>query len=222
MFPETLIPVDPSAPLQFLLAAGVALAAAAPIGPVSLLTIQRAMSLGFWRSFLPTLGAVTAAGIFGIIAALGSGYVTETIMGGRLWLRLVGSAILLAMGTRMITRRSIKGEQDLPVIREDFGSAQLALLNFTLVLSNPLTLAFHLAAFAVLGLRSPHLFNGQSIILGGGIFSGSLTWFLFICAAAGRFHLRIGDALLDRIRQGVGILFIILGILSAVFAVITE
>jgi threonine/homoserine/homoserine lactone efflux protein len=93
MFPETLIPVDPSIPLQFFLAAGVALAAAAPIGAISILTIHRAMSIGFWRAFWPTLGAVTANGIFGVIAALGSGYLTSTIMGSKFWFKLIGSVI---------------------------------------------------------------------------------------------------------------------------------
>ena len=53
MFPETLIPGNLSIALQFFLAVGVALAAKLPLGAISILTIQRAMSLGFWRAFRP-------------------------------------------------------------------------------------------------------------------------------------------------------------------------
>jgi threonine/homoserine/homoserine lactone efflux protein len=212
MFPETLIPGDPSVPLQFFLAAGVALAAAAPIGAISILTIQRAMFLGFWRAFWPTLGAVTANGIFGVIAALGTGYLTTAIMGGRFWLRLMGSVILVAMGLKLLTHHKV----DRPVADESFGPLQLGLLNFTLVLSNPLTLGFYLAAFAVLGLKSSHLFAGESFTMGGGIVFGALLWFSFICIAAGRFHMKVGDVLMGRTRKGVGILFITLGVVSAV------
>ena len=211
MFPETLILSDPSGPLQFFLAAGVALAAAAPIGAISILTIQRAMSLGFWRAFWPTLGAVAANGIFGVIAALGTGYLTTAIMGGKFWLRLIGSVILVAMGMRLLARQRVDG----PIADESFGPIQLGLLKFTLVLSNPLTLGFYLAAFTVLGLKSPHLFAMESFNMGGGIVFGALIWFTFICIAAGKLHLKVGDVLLSRIRTGGGGLFILLGLVSA-------
>ena len=216
MFPESLIPADPSVLLQFFLAAGVALAAAAPIGAISILTIQRAISMGFWRAFLPTLGAVTGNGIFGVIAALGTGYLTTSIMGSKIWLRLIGSVILVVMGLRLSTHRKM----DKPVADESFGPIQLGMLNFTLVLSNALTLGFYLAAFAVLGLKSAHLFAGESFIMGGGIVFGALIWFISICTAASRFHLKVGDALLGRVRTGVGVLFIILGLVSAVSALV--
>ncbi len=216
MFPETLIPAEPSFLLQFFLAAGVALAAAAPIGAISILTIQRAISMGFWRAFLPTLGAVTGNGIFGVIAALGTGYLTTSIMGSKIWLRFIGSVILVVMGLRLSTHRRM-GK---PVADESFGPFQLGMLNFTLVLSNPLTLGFYLAAFAVLGLKSAHLFAGESFTMGGGIVFGALIWFIFICTAASRFHLKVGDALLGRVRTGVGVLFIILGLVSVVSALV--
>jgi len=211
MFPDTLLSGDQSIPLQFFLSAGVALAAAAPIGPISILTIQRAMSLGFWRAFLPTLGAVTANGIFGVLAALGSGYFTSAIMGGEFWLRLIGSSILIAMGIRLFKHQ----EKNEKTPREGFGNLQLTFLNFTLVLSNPLTLGFYLAAFTMLGLKSPHIFAGQSLAMGSGIVFGALVWFSFICIAAGKFHLKLGDVFLHRIRRGVGILFVLLGLVSA-------
>ena len=211
MFPETLLSGVHSGSLQFFLAAGVALAAAAPVGPISILTIQRAMSFGFWRAFWPTLGAVTANGIFGVIAALGTGYLTSAIMGGKFWLKLIGSIILVAMGFRLYTYRHI----DRADPREGFGPVQLGLLNFTLVLSNPLTLAFYLAAFTLLGLKSSHPFARQSFTMGAGIVFGALVWFSFICIAAARFHLKVGDVLLHRVRAGVGVLFVLLGLVSA-------
>lgn len=212
MLPETLFSGALSGQLQFFLSAGVALAAAAPIGPISILTIQRAMSLGFWRAFWPTLGAVAANGIFGVIAALGTGYLTSTIMGGKFWLRLIGSIILVVMGLKLYTHYRM----DRTVPKESFGPLQLGLLNFTLVLSNPLTLAFYLTAFTLLGLKSAHLFASQSFAMGAGIVFGALIWFSFICIAAGRFYLKIGDVLLRRVRTGVGVLFIFLGLVSAV------
>jgi threonine/homoserine/homoserine lactone efflux protein len=202
--------------LQFLLAAGVALAAAAPIGAISILTIQRALSLGFWRAFRPTLGAVAGNGIYGVIAALGSGYLSTSIIGSKVWLRLIGSTILVVIGARLLTDRR-KDRQD---PGGSFGQLQLGLLKFILVLSNPLTLGFYIAAFAGLGLGSPGIFARQSLVLGGGIIFGALIWFTFICVAAGNFHLKLSDVLLDRFRRVIGALLVILGILSAVSAIL--
>ncbi|MDF1535801.1 MAG: LysE family transporter [bacterium] len=212
MMPETISSGGPPGLLQFFLAAGVALAAAAPIGPISILTIQRAMSLGFWRAFGPTLGAVAGDGIFGVIAALGSGYLSAAVMGGRLWLRLIASVILIVMGLRLYTRYRMERTE----LKESFGPVQLGLLNFTLVLSNPLTLGFYLGAFAMLGLSSPRLFAWQSFVMVAGIVFGALVWFTLICAAAGKFRMKVGDGLLQRVRAGVGVLFVLLGLYTAV------
>ena len=211
MFPEFLIPADPSRLLQFFLAAGVALAAAAPIGAISILTIQRALSLGFWRAFWPTLGAVAGNGIFGVIAALGTGYITASIMGSEVWLRLMGSVVLVVMGVRLLHSK----QAGRPAADESFGLWQLGMLKFTLVLSNPLTLGFYLAAFALMGLKSSHIFARESFVLGGGIIFGALIWFSLICIAAGKFHLKVDDGQLGRIRSGVGGLLIILGLATA-------
>jgi threonine/homoserine/homoserine lactone efflux protein len=212
MFPETLIPADPSVLFQFFLAVGVALVAKLPLGSISILTIQRAMALGFRRAFLPTLGAMTGNTIFGVIAALGSGYLSTSIIGSKIWLRLVASAILVFIGTRLLNDR----KEDHTDTKESFGLWQLAFLKFTLVLTNPLTLGFYIAAFAALGLESSGVFAGQSFVLGGGILFGTISWFLFICAAASSFHQKVSDMLLTRIRKGVGAFLIILGLVSVV------
>jgi threonine/homoserine/homoserine lactone efflux protein len=216
MLPKTLIPSDPSVLLQFLLAVGVALAAKLPLGSISILTIQRAMALGFRRSFLPTLGAMTGNTIFGVIAALGSGYLSTSIIGSKIWLRLIASVVLVFIGIRLLA----DGRGERPDTRERFGLVQLASLKFTLVLTNPLTLGFYIAAFAALGLESPGVFARQSFTLGGGILFGTITWFVFICTVASRFHMKVNDLLLSRIRKGVGIFLVVLGILSGVYVLV--
>lgn len=218
MFPESLSSLELSGPIQYLLAAGVAVAAAAPLGPISILTIQRAMSMGFGRAFWPTIGAVAADGLFGFIAALGSGYLTEAIMGGRFWLRLAGSVILVAMGIRLSRHHMMA--RALP--EDSFGIWQLGLLNFTLVLSNPLTLGFYLAAFAFMGLESKHMLSSQSLLLGAGIVTGSVAWFSCISLAAARLQLRLSEGFLGRVRAAVGFGFILLGFLSAAWLVVTH
>lgn len=211
MFAQDLLPGSHPGLGLFGISAAVGFAAALPIGPVSILTIQRAMSLGFWRAFWPTLGAVMAGGMFGTLAAFGSGYISSFVLGNGFWLKLTGCILMLAMGTKLLTLRPV----DRTVPADDFGPLKLSLLNFTLVLTNPLTLAFFLAAFTLAGFDvGRHLLN-QSMVVGAGAAFGTLIWFALICGVAAALHMRVGDAFLNRARTGVGGLFIAIAILSA-------
>ena len=202
---------DPHPALMFLAAAGVSLLAKLPLGSVSILTIQRAMTLGFGRAFLPTLGAMAGDAVFGVLAALGSGYVSGSILGGGNWLRLTTGIVLLFIGARLLMQKETgDGLHD----RESFGLGQLAVLKFTLVITNPLTLGFYIAAFAGLGLESPAVLAAESFVLAGGILAGALVWFVSVCALAGRFNRRIHEKTLKLIRKGVGIIILFLGAVS--------
>jgi threonine/homoserine/homoserine lactone efflux protein len=194
----------------FFISAVIGFAAALPLGPISILTIQRAMTMGFWRAFWPTLGAIIADGLLGVVAALGSGLITSFILGNSFWFKLLGSGLLLAMGAKLLTLRPI----DRTIPGEDFGPLQLIALNFTLVLSNPMILAFFLAAFTFINLDSSNNIFGQSMMVGAGITFGTLIWFVLICGSAGIFHRKVGDIFLNRARASVGGLFIIIALLS--------
>jgi len=195
----------------FAVSAAVGFAAAVPLGPVSILTMQRAVTVGFWRAFLPTFGAVAADGLLGILAGLGSGFITSFILGNSFWFKLFGCILLLAMGAKLLTLQPV----DRKIPGGDFDPFQLTTLNFAIILSNPLVLAFFMAAFTFMGLDPGSRLFGHSLIVGAGIAFGSLIWFVSICGAAGLFHRKLGDAFLNRARAGVGGLFILLALLSA-------
>jgi len=195
----------------FLISIVAGFAAALPLGPISILTIQRAMTLGFWRAFWPTLGAIAADGLLGGIAALGTGIITSFVLGNSFWFKLFGSVLLLAMGAKMLTLKPI----DRTIPGGDFGTLQLTALNFTLVLSNPLTLIFFMAAFTFVGFDPSRHILGQSLVVGAGVITGTLTWFVLLCSTAGILHRKVDDVFLNKARAGVGGLFVIIALLSA-------
>jgi threonine/homoserine/homoserine lactone efflux protein len=201
----------PSDTSLFLISAFMGFAAALPLGPVSILTIQRALTLGFWRAFWPSFGAIAATGVLGIIAALGSGFITSFILGNSFWLKLLGSLLLMAMGAKLLTLQPINRQAP----NSDFESYQLTTLNFAFILSNPLTLAFFMAAFTFMGFRPQGNIASHSMVVGTGITFGTLVWYASICGVASSFHQRLGDSFLNRARAGVGGLFIVIAILSA-------
>jgi threonine/homoserine/homoserine lactone efflux protein len=97
----------------------------------------------------------------------------------------------------------------------DFGSTHLAAMNFILVLSNPLTLAFFMAAFTFMGFNFVQPVLVQSLVIGAGVVFGTVIWFALICFVAGLLHRKVGNVFLERARAGVGGLFVVIAILSA-------
>lgn len=195
----------------FLVAAGVGFAAAVPLGPISILTIQRTVAYGFLRAFLPAMGAVLGDGIFGILAAVSADFISAAIIRDGIWLRLAGSLLLVSMGAVLLSSRSGGRTAE----RDDFPSVRLAALNCTLVLTNPLTLAFFLAAFAALGLGGGSLFSRETFLIGAGVSFGTTIWFLLICALANLLHRRVQERLLYGSRLGVGTVFVLAGLSTA-------
>lgn len=209
---EGMLSGTPAGPLLFVMAAAVAFAAAVPAGPISIMAVERALGRGFKSSFGPSMGAVAGDALFGVAAALGAGYISSVFMTSRLWLKVAGGVLLILMGAVMLLKRA----ESRTTAGADFGAAQLTGLNFFLVLANPLTLAFYLAAFSFLGMESGRLLSWRTWTAAAGIAAGAIGWFALICAAAGTFHRKLEETILKRIRLGVGVLFIILGLISAI------
>ena len=84
------------------LAAGFALAA--PIGPVAMLCIRRALVLGRLQGFIAGLGAAFADMMFGAIAGLGLTVVSTFILAHEIAFGLIGGIIVLIVG--LVTYRA--------------------------------------------------------------------------------------------------------------------
>ncbi|MCA1718767.1 MAG: LysE family transporter [Actinobacteria bacterium] len=74
-------------------------AIAAPVGPIGVLCIRRTLAEGRISGLVSGLGAATADAVYGSVAALGLTFITEFLVGGEAWLRLVGGVFLLFLGS---------------------------------------------------------------------------------------------------------------------------
>jgi threonine/homoserine/homoserine lactone efflux protein len=75
---------------------------AAPIGPIGILCIQRTLANGRLAGFVSGLGAATADGLFGAVAAFGLTAISDILIGQQFWLRLSGGIFLLYIGIRTL------------------------------------------------------------------------------------------------------------------------
>lgn len=164
---------------------------AAPVGPIGLLCINRALALGWRFGFISGLGAATADAIYGSIAAFGLGVISHFLVAQSTWIHLVGGIFLTYLG--------IRGLLSKPSARAANASASGLIWHYlstlALTLTNPMTILSFIAVFAALGVA--HTANvyvsGTFTVLG--VFLGSTLWWLsltlFVTLARRKLNLRV-------------------------------
>ena len=78
---------------------------AAPVGPVNVLCIQRAVERGFWGGIAAGLGAVLGDGLIALFASLGVGAISGAVQYHRFAIQMVGGLALLVFGLKLCTFR---------------------------------------------------------------------------------------------------------------------
>ena len=160
----------------FLRGAVVGLSIAAPVGPIGVLCIRRALS-GGWKLGLATgLGAAVADALYGCVAALGLDTVTRFLTAGAVYLGVGGGLFLCWMGIQTWRSRPLAGPGESTAsvdLVQALGSTVF------LTLANPATLLSFTAIFAGFGVGSslPRTAIPDWI---AGVFSGSATWWLML------------------------------------------
>jgi threonine/homoserine/homoserine lactone efflux protein len=85
----------------------------APVGPVNVLCISRAIERGFWGGVAAGLGAVLSDGLIASIAVLGVGTISRTIQQYRDAIQFMGGVAVIAFGIRLL-KTSPQAEVDHP------------------------------------------------------------------------------------------------------------
>ncbi|MGP8247020.1 MAG: LysE family translocator [Bryobacteraceae bacterium] len=167
--------------------AGIAIAA--PVGPVNVLCLRRTLSRG-WRSGLVSgFGAAVADAWYGGIAAFSVRIVIQFLRSQEAWIKVVGGLLLVGLGIRYWLRPA-KGLSDGGEEANggtDFASA------FLLNLANPTTILSFLALLAALGAAAPSD-HPVTVLVVAGIFSGSMSWWILLAAAAERLRDRFNES----------------------------
>ena len=74
---------------------------AAPVGPVNVLCIQRAIERGMWGGIAAGIGAVLGDGLIALFAALGVGAISGAVTHHRTAIQIVGGLALMAFGAKL-------------------------------------------------------------------------------------------------------------------------
>jgi threonine/homoserine/homoserine lactone efflux protein len=194
---------------DFLKGIFIGFAMAIPIGPIGIMCIRKTLTEGRLRGLIIGLGAATADLLYGCVAAFGLTIISSTLESQRIWIRLVGGALLLFLGIR-----TFRAQPTDPKFRIH-SSGMLASYLYTvfLTLTNPLTIFAFIAVFAALGLGSGLGYFSASALVAG-VFIGSCLWFLLLSSGVTLFRKKLDLVGLRWVNRIAGILIIISGVIA--------
>ena len=173
--------------LTLLKGIAVGIVIALPVGPVGVLCVRRCLFEGAVMGFVSGLGAAFADATFGAIAALGLTVLRDWLLDYQDWFGLAGGLFLLGLGVKALF--IVRANEPEPLAGEAMLGAFASA--YALTIANPITLLSFAAIFAKLGADAVTGLAGASALVGG-VFVGSLLWWLGLSFGIAGFRRVIG------------------------------
>jgi threonine/homoserine/homoserine lactone efflux protein len=182
---------------------------AAPVGPIGVLCIRRTISNGRVSGLVSGLGAATADGMYGCVAAFGLTFISSFLVSQQFWLRLIGGAFLIYLGVK--TLLSHPAEQAANATASSTVAGDY-LSTFFLTVTNPMTILSFAAVFAGMGLAASGGGYGTAGLLVLGVVFGSALWWLCLSGIVGIFRQKFNTTGLIWVNRISGMIIIVFGL----------
>lgn len=192
----------------------VGLMIAMPVGPVNILCIHRTIEGGWKSGVISGLGAAAADMFYGAVAGFSITLVVQFLVREQFWIRFFGGILLVIVGIWYFFKRP----ESLDAQTQDRASAYSDLrLTFLLTLTNPTTVLSFLAILAALGIGHQRQW-WLTVFLVGGIFCGSMLWWIVLGSIVNLFRDRFNDRSLRLMNRFAGLLIVGFGIAAVVLS----
>ena len=186
---------------------------AAPVGPVNVLCVQRAIERGFWGGIAAGIGSVLGDGLIALCAGMGVGAISTAVEHYRAIIQTIGGLALIAFGLKLYwtTPRiavALGHESDRATLK-DF--AWDIPQTFFLTITNPGAV---LGLFAIFGGVSTFVEVHSTIdvlLMVAAIMAGSLMWWIALSNLIGRYRHKIDASRLGLINRVAGLLLAVFG-----------
>ena len=197
-------------------AIGLGFTIAAAVGPISLLTIRRTLAHGRVYGLASGLGVALADGSYAGIAAFGLTAITGALVGARTVLGVVGGAIIVYLAFRTMTSRPMEAARD----DDRPGLAAATISIYGLTMTNPMTILSFAALFGALGLAGTG--GVEAATLTGGVFVGSLLWWLLLTSVVCWLRSRVTTTALVWVNRVSGLVLLAFGTAAILGALATR
>ena len=187
------------------------LAVSMPLGPVSIILINRTIKRGFRSGFFSGLGLGTADTLLAVLAALGFTVIISFIKEERLIITIIAGIVVIGVGLKVLLSNPVKDfrerEKTNKSLWRDFYSV------FVLSISNPYTIVIFVAFFSGVHINSNFRAAMVPFFLVPGVFIGAMTWWFSLSYFLSRFKKNIRLRAIVRINKLGGIVIILIGTL---------
>lgn len=201
--------------LFFLKALLVGLTAAIPLGPLGIMCIQQTLSKGRWAGFAVGVGSSVADTFYATIALLSVSYISQFLDRNRIWVMLIGGAIVLGIGLQIALKNPIKDLRRPIAGSLSSRRARDLLKGFLMTITNPGALVLMLGLFAFFGLDLGDGSHPEAAgFVLGGIFLGTAAWWFLLSSGISLFRKRFRLRQIIAINRISGILIAVIGLSS--------
>lgn len=188
---------------------------AAPIGPVNVLSIHRAIERGFFGGVAAGLGAVLGDGIIAFVAAFAVGAIPWAVKNYRDIIQLLGGLVLAGFGIRLYLRPPrIEPPREQ---HEEWASFRDYLWDvpktFFLTITNPGAVLGLIAIFGGVSSFVEVRSNVDAFAMVAAIMGGSLGWWVVLSLFVSRIRHRIDLSVIKAINMMAGVLLLGFGAL---------
>ena len=153
---------------------------AAPVGPVNVVCMHRALLKGWRAGVISGVGSAAADTLYGAVAGFSISLVIDFLIRELFWIRFWGGILLVVIGALYFFKQ--------PEAFDAPGNSSAGSnfrTTFLLTLTNPTTVLSFIAVLAALGLGH-HRGGWLTILLIAGVFCGSMLWWIILSSVVSR------------------------------------
>jgi len=174
---------------------------AVPVGPISLMCIQRSLSSGRLHGIISGFGVATADSLYATVAFLGLTAISGFILSWQDFFRFFAGLVLVFVGVKIFF--TLPGPDGGRSLHGTYAKDYFSMV--AIAMANPMTILFLMVTLPGFGF----VFGGSSIVSAaefvGGFFCGSAAWWIFLCGSLGSVRSRISAGNLALINRVSGI-----------------
>jgi threonine/homoserine/homoserine lactone efflux protein len=190
----------------------IGLSVAAPIGPMSMLTMRRAIERGFLAGSLSGLGIALADASYATVAAFGLSSLSNLLIAHQQLIRIAGGIALLYIGASILWSARTPARPSPETLRSA-GLGRVVGTMYVLTLSNPTTILSFAAIFGGLGVALGNN-SAESLLLVFSVFLGSMLWWLALCGFLSKIRSRLNSQWVSRIDLAAGAIILVMAFVS--------